>query len=126
MKSLLFSFEGRISRKTFWLALLGLIGALVATQVLMVALAAVSETAGMIGAIVALATCVVLFVPSLAIPAKRWHDLDKSGWFLLLGLIPVVNLYALVMTGFVKGTEGRNQYGEDPVAEGMSAYPRTA
>ena len=126
MKELLFSFKGRIGRKTWWLATLGIIGALIAVQVLMVALAAMSETAGLIGAILALVVCLVLVVPMLTLNVKRWHDLDKSGWFLLLGLVPIVNLYALVMTGFIRGTEGRNQYGDDPIAEGLSGYPRTA
>lgn len=126
MKELLFSFEGRVGRKTWWLATLGIIAAVIAVQVLMAVLATMSETAGLIGAIFALAVCLALVVPSLAITAKRWHDVDKSGWWLLLGFVPVANLYALVMTGFIKGTEGRNQYGENPVAEGIAGYPRTA
>ena len=126
MKELLFSFEGRIGRKTWWLATLGIVVAVIVVQVLMVALAAMSETAGMIGAILALVVCLGLLVPMLALNVKRWHDLDKSGWFLLLGFVPIVNLYALVMTGFIRGTEGRNQYGEDPIAEGVGGFPRTA
>ncbi len=126
MKELLFSFEGRVGRKTWWLAMLGIIAAVIAVQVLMAVLATMSETAGLIGAIFALAVCLALLVPSLAITAKRWHDVDKSGWWQLLGIVPVANLYALVMTGFIKGTEGRNQYGENPVAEGIAGYPRTA
>lgn len=122
----LFSFEGRVGRKTWWLTMLGICAVVIVAQVLMGVLAAMSETAGLIGAIVALVVCLALLVPSLAISAKRWHDLDKSGWWLLLGFIPVANLYAFVMTGFIKGTEGRNQYGEDPIAEGVVGYPRSA
>jgi len=48
---------------------------------------------------------------------KRWHDMDKSGWWCLVNLIPLVgNLYALIELGFQRGTEGVNEYGEDPLA----------
>jgi len=126
MKQLFFSFEGRIGRKTYWLSVLGLVGVLVVAQLLMVGLAAVSETLGLIGAILALAICAVALIPSFALPIKRWHDLDKSGWYVLLGFIPVVNLYALVMLGFVRGTEGSNQYGDDPLRDGDMRLARAA
>lgn len=122
----LFSFEGRVGRKTFWLTLLAIIGVVVAAQVLLAVLASMSEGAAKIGAILVLLVSAVLLVPALAISAKRWHDLNKSGWWLLLGFVPLANLYAVAMTGFVKGTEGRNSYGEDPVAGGFSSNPRIA
>ena len=48
-----------------------------------------------------------VFIPSLAVGVRRMHDVDKSGWFLL---IPIYNLILL----FTEGTTGENQYGEDP------------
>ncbi len=122
----LYSFEGRIGRKAFWLGTLGIIAAVVVAQILMVALAAVSETAGMIGAVVAMVICLALLIPSIALSVKRWHDLDKSGWFALLGFVPLVNLYALVMCGFVQGTQGTNQFGNDPLQGGDMRLARAA
>ena len=53
-----------------------------------------------------------LVIASLAVQVRRWHDLGKSGWWILIGLIPIVGgLYAFVMQGFVAGTPGTNAYG---------------
>lgn len=43
--------------------------------------------------------------PALAVSVKRWHDRDRSGWWLLLNLMPVVGwLWALVGNGLLRGT----------------------
>lgn len=58
----------------------------------------------------------VLLWPSLAVYTKRWHDRNKSGWWTLIGLIPVIGgLWLLIELGFLKGTAGPNQYGPDPL-----------
>lgn len=54
-------------------------------------------------------------VASLAISLKRAHDLNHSWKWLLLLLIPVVNLYPLIKLAFSRGTYGPNKYGEDPL-----------
>ncbi|MBQ8418643.1 MAG: DUF805 domain-containing protein, partial [Phascolarctobacterium sp.] len=46
---------------------------------------------------------------------RRCHDLDRSGYWGLLVLIPVVNFFFLLYLLFAKGTEGWNQYGPDPL-----------
>jgi len=48
-----------------------------------------------------------IFLPSLAVGIRRMHDVDKSGWFLL---IPIYNL----VLACTEGTSGDNQYGADP------------
>jgi uncharacterized membrane protein YhaH (DUF805 family) len=128
MKSLLFSFDGRIGRKTWWLTTLALVGALIALQVVAIGLAFVSETLAMIGMVALLVVAIGATWAGLAIQAKRWHDLGKSGWWFLINLVPVVGpLYALVMLGFIKGNDGRNAFGEDPVpGGGGGAVPRPA
>jgi uncharacterized membrane protein YhaH (DUF805 family) len=127
MKSLLFSFDGRIGRKTFWLTTLALMAVLAVVQVVAIGLAFVSEILGMIGMVALLVVAIGVLWAALAVQAKRWHDLDKSGWWILINLVPVVGgLYALVMTGFVKGSEGSNQFGEDPVPASMAGNLRTA
>ena len=57
----------------------------------------------------------VLFLPSLSVQVRRLHDTDKSGWWSLLGLIPLIgNIFLLIMCTF-KGTPGTNRFGEDPL-----------
>ncbi len=118
MKKLLFSFEGRVGRQTWWMTMLGIIALSVVAQILIVVLGTMSETAALIGAVIVLPVMLAALVAGFAVQAKRWHDVDKSGWWLLIGLVPVIGLYALVMNGFVKGTEGGNQFGPDPLQAG--------
>lgn len=51
----------------------------------------------------------------LAVMVKRWHDRDKSGWWMLIGLVPVIgDLWLLIECGFLDGTPGTNKYGPSP------------
>lgn len=62
-----------------------------------------------------------LYRPGLALSIKRWHDRDKSGWWVLIAFVPLVGpIWALVETGFLEGTKGPNQYGPDPLAGGIA------
>jgi uncharacterized membrane protein YhaH (DUF805 family) len=63
--------------------------------------------------------------PALAIQAKRWHDVDKSAWWILINLVPAVGgLVALVFNGFIAGTPGANRFG--PAAAGQARAQATA
>jgi len=54
----------------------------------------------------------------LAVYTKRWHDRNKSGWWSLILLIPIVGpIWMLVELGFLRGTEGTNNYGPDPIVD---------
>jgi uncharacterized membrane protein YhaH (DUF805 family) len=56
--------------------------------------------------------------PGLAATIKRWHDRGKSGWMLLVALIPIAGpIWALVETCMLRGTVGRNSFGSDPLDE---------
>ena len=63
--------------------------------------------------LVAYVFCVPVFVLSWFNSVKRAHDLDKSGWMVLLTIVPIVNIIFGLYLLFAKGTEGPNQYGED-------------
>ncbi len=54
-----------------------------------------------------------LIWPLLAVHAKRWHDLDKSGWWTLTFFIPILNIWHAFVNWFSKGTEGRNRFGPE-------------
>lgn len=57
-----------------------------------------------------------LLVPSLAVLARRLHDVGKPTWYIVLGLIPLVNFYILYLT-ILEGDKGPNEFGPDPKAE---------
>ncbi|SMF05625.1 Uncharacterized membrane protein YhaH, DUF805 family [Alteromonadaceae bacterium Bs31] len=108
MKEILFSFSGRIPRKTYWLSFLGLIAALIVLIVLLV-LIGVSES------VLSILT-LIIYIPalwiSLAIQVKRWHDRDKSGWWVLISIIPIIGpIWAFVENGCLAGDEGVNRFG---------------
>ena len=52
-----------------------------------------------------------VLIPSLAVAVRRLHDTDKSGWCLLLGLIPCVGLIILIVFFATEGTRGPNRFG---------------
>ena len=114
-KTLLFSFEGRVGRGAYWglvVASLVLFGVLGGASVMSV-LNASDPAAASGGMSMATMVAGLLFLwPALAIQAKRWHDVDKSAWWILINLVPAVGgLVALVFNGFIAGTPGANRFG---------------
>lgn len=56
-----------------------------------------------------------LILPDIAVGVRRLHDRDKSGWFLLLSLIPLIGSIILLVWFCQRGTVGPNRFGEDPL-----------
>jgi uncharacterized membrane protein YhaH (DUF805 family) len=114
-KYLLTSFEGRINRAKFWagVGVLFAVGILANLIDLMLGIRIGGEQGiGILGLIVAIAS--IYF--ALAVYAKRWHDRDKSGWWSLIVLIPIIGpIWLLVECGILEGTKGANRYGPDPL-----------
>jgi uncharacterized membrane protein YhaH (DUF805 family) len=116
---LLFSFEGRIGRAPYWYFMLavvvvfGIIGGVAGASLSssMSANSAAPPSGGLAAMLLPIASLFILW-PALAIAAKRWHDVDKSAWWILIGLVPFVGgLVALVFNGFIAGTQGPNRFG---------------
>ena len=132
----LFSFEGRISRSAYWLKwmlpyivvmmVLGFLMSMFAIPADPYATPAQSQGAmsGIVGIVFSLVYLASLW-PSLAVLAKRWHDRDKSGWWTLIGLVPAIGgFWILIECGFLKGSDGPNRFGDDPLqAGGVSHQP---
>ena len=123
----LFAFEGRINRTQFWvyqgLAFFVFVPALRAVVALGDVLNGLEEDLVTIrvvelgSALISLAIFIPLLLSALAVGAKRWHDRGKSGWWVLLPLVPVIGpLWMLVECGFLKGSAGDNRFGPDPLA----------
>ncbi len=129
MKELLFSFQGRINRKKIWFAFLIHILAAAAVGVIMTLLwqvvpGSVGEdgTFHVEGAasipylIIGFGYLVLAVWSGLAVAVKRVHDRGRSGWFILIQLIPLIGgIWFLIEAYFLKGTTGPNRFGEDPL-----------
>ncbi len=115
------SFSGRARRSEFWWFILFLlVGSFVAgaadavifgSNVFMLGGMEFSYSAGYIGNIFVLAT----FLPAWAVEVRRLHDTGRSGWWLLLWLIPMIGFIILLIWLIGKGDEGDNEYGPDSV-----------
>jgi uncharacterized membrane protein YhaH (DUF805 family) len=57
----------------------------------------------------------LLFLPSLAVGIRRLHDIDRSGWWTLLGFVPFIGWVVLIIWACTKGTLGPNRFGPDPL-----------
>jgi len=113
MKEILFSFNGRIPRKTYWYSFLCIIVASFVFMFLVALLTAGNETAI---SVITLIFYIPLMWVSLAVQVKRWHDRNKSGWWVLIGLVPVIGgIWALIENGFLAGDEAENRFGKPTV-----------
>ncbi|SPH23400.1 Inner membrane protein YhaI [Defluviimonas aquaemixtae] len=67
-----------------------------------------------------------VLLPSLAVGARRLHDTGRSGWWLLIWLIPIIGWILLIWWFATEGDKGQNGYGDDPLEEGYgkSSMPR--
>ena len=55
-----------------------------------------------------------MFIPGLAVSVRRLHDIGRSGWWLLLSLIPLVGAIILIIWYCTDSQPGANQYGSNP------------
>ncbi len=112
------NFSDRACRSEYWYWILFIIIAEIVTGAIDVTLG-VQFVTGIFG--------LVTFLPGLAIAIRRLHDLDRTGWWVLLGLIPLIGWIILLIWYVTKGTDGPNRFGPDPLATmGMPAAPRAA
>jgi len=101
--------RGRIARRSFWLH-----GVLVLAALSLLG-RALLDIARLRSDNVDMIVDSLLLWPALAISAKRWHDRDKSGWWVLVALLPVIGwLWMLADNGFRRGTPGPNRFGPEP------------
>lgn len=109
-------FDGRSSRREYWMfhllqtvILIVLIGISVAADFAYIAVVPTVIGVLFFGVILA------CFVPNLAVTIRRLHDTDKSGWFLLVGAIPLVGGIVMLVFLVLPGSPGENRFGPQPV-----------
>ena len=105
-------FTGRARRTEFWMFalfnlifafILGLIDGLIGTFTFDIGI-------GLFSGLYALA----VLIPGIAVAVRRLHDVGKSGWMLLIALIPIVGAIWLLVLYFTDSNAGENQYGPNP------------
>jgi uncharacterized membrane protein YhaH (DUF805 family) len=101
-------FTGRSARPEFWW--FQLFGVIVSTVFNVLSGGNSSSFFGIVGTLAALA----LLVPSLAVGVRRLHDIGRSGWYLLLALIPLVGAIILIVWFARAGDPTDNAFGTAP------------
>jgi uncharacterized membrane protein YhaH (DUF805 family) len=105
-------FDGRASRPAFWWWFL--FGILVGIGASIID--AIIGSFGVVSGLAALA----LLLPNLSVAIRRLHDTDHTGWWVLIGLIPIIGFIVLLIFYLRQSDPGENQYGPPPV-EGVPA-----
>jgi uncharacterized membrane protein YhaH (DUF805 family) len=101
------TFTGRARRSEFWFFWLFNLAAHVVAGLLDEALLG---GASVLNAIVSLG----LLLPNLAVSVRRLHDVGRSGWWLLIGFVPLVGIVVLLIWYVSHGEDGPNRFGPDP------------
>ena len=105
-------FSGRSRRREYWYfvlfniivgIVLGWIDALLGTR-------GSYAGAGLLSGIYGLA----VIIPSLAVTVRRLHDIDRSGWWILIALVPLIGVIVLLVFALLDSTPGDNRYGPNP------------
>lgn len=108
-----FSFRGRIRRATFWGTWAVLTGVTLLNFVIAGMLMPSDPAQQAVGGLIAMPGLIAVLVAFCAAQVKRWHDLDRSGWMVLINCVPIVGgLVNIVCLGFLRGTPGPNRFGE--------------
>src|SRR6187455_3672057 len=105
-------FSGRARRKEYWMFVLFHVIFVIAAVVVdsLMGLTFDASGLGFVYLLYALAT----FLPGLAVSVRRLHDIGKSGWMILVSLIPIIGGIWLLVLAVTEGEPNANQYGPNP------------
>ncbi|MGL5334388.1 MAG: DUF805 domain-containing protein [Aeromonas veronii] len=102
-------FSGRARRTEYWMFVL-------CNVIVMLLIGMVDKLIGGDNELISSIYSLAVLLPSLAVAARRLHDTDRSAWWLLLGLIPVIGTLVLIYFMVCNGQQGPNRFGDDPKA----------
>ncbi len=105
-------FSGRARRKEYWMFVLFNVLISVVLTIIDFMLGTYSASIG-IGLLGGIYACAVL-IPAIAVTVRRLHDTDRSGWWFLIVLIPVIGPIVLLVFMIIDGTPGTNRFGPSP------------
>jgi uncharacterized membrane protein YhaH (DUF805 family) len=121
-------FAGRSQRQEYWLFVLFSILLYIAAIIVLIALIATLEpgtgkgeapsVAVIVGILLIGLLYLGLFIPTLAVQVRRFHDQDLSGWFVLLAFVPYLGGLIMLVFMCIDGTAGPNRFGPDPKGRG--------
>ena len=99
-------FSGRARRMEFWMfTLINIIVSII--------LACIDVFVGT--AILGMIYSLAVLIPSLAVTARRLHDTDRTGWWILIGFVPVIGVIVLLVFMVLEGQPGSNRFGDNPI-----------
>lgn len=115
-------FDGRARRTEFWM--FTLVSAVISIVLSLVdgALGTNGAGFGLLGGLYSLA----VLIPSLAVSVRRLHDTDRSGWWVLIGLVPLVGAIVLIVFFATDGSPVVNAHGPNPKQFAGGEEPRVA
>ncbi|KLN59325.1 hypothetical protein WH96_18325 [Kiloniella spongiae] len=107
-KWFLLSAQGRITRSDYWLRYFLPYFVILIITIIFDQFAAINDGYPVLTIIFFLLS----IYSTIVVQIKRWHDRDKSGWWILINLVPYIGgIWALVENGFLRGTAGPNRFG---------------
>lgn len=116
-KELFFTSEGRLNRKSYIYRSFFLSVVLCVVQGILTFAADTFGALDLLFSIIAFVLGIFQLAANIMMGVRRLHDLDKCGWWMLLLIVPLVNLFFCLYLLFFKGTEGPNEYGDDPLQQ---------
>lgn len=114
------SFSGRASRSEYWYFVLF---SILLNFVVSFVVGMVSDMAGILANLL---IAFGLLLPSLAVGVRRLHDIGRSGWWLLIGLVPLVGPILLLVWACTRGEPQPNRFGANPLASSFFAGTQPA
>jgi len=100
-------FSGRARRSEYWYFFLFYL-------LIYVGLIILSKMLGTVGLILTLLFLLAMIVPSLAVGVRRLHDTDRSGWWLLISLVPLIGAIIMIVFAVQDSQPGENRFGSNP------------
>ena len=117
IKEKFLTWEGRLNRKPYILRALSISALSMVIQFVVAFILALNGADNESVAYVSGLASMPLSIPAIMLGIRRLHDTDHSGWWWLIGLVPIIGwIYLLYLLWFKKGTSGSNRFGADPLA----------
>lgn len=107
-----FRFRGRASREEYWyFTLFHIMITAILTLVDLFLLGSAERGIGLLST----AYTILVFLPGITVSVRRLHDTNRSGWWLLISVVPLLGALLLLYWYIGEGTPGENQYGLNPI-----------